>query len=91
MHTFFYSNISEFDGNLEGMLDEGTYETTIHNMHKIGWKETLLKSADVSMLVYGCGVSQCPQFHDRIKNIYQILPRTYVGSYSGEKGHQFCA
>ena len=24
MHTLFYSNISEFAGNLEGMLDEGT-------------------------------------------------------------------
>ena len=29
MHTFFYSNISDFDGYLEGMLDEGTYTTTI--------------------------------------------------------------
>ena len=24
MHTFFYSNISEFSVNLEGMLDEGS-------------------------------------------------------------------
>ena len=23
-HTFFYYNISEFAGNLEGMIDEGT-------------------------------------------------------------------
>ena len=27
IHTFFYSNISEFAGNLEGMLDEGKYRT----------------------------------------------------------------
>ena len=26
MHTFFYNNISEFSGNLEGMLDEGNLE-----------------------------------------------------------------
>ena len=39
MHTFFYSNISDFSENLEGMLNEGTYKTTIQNMHKLGWKE----------------------------------------------------
>ena len=38
MHTFFYSNISEFAVNLEGMLDEGTYRTTIQNIHKLGCK-----------------------------------------------------
>ena len=47
MQTFFYSNISGFAGNLEGMLDEGTYITTIQNMHKPGWKENYFKSADV--------------------------------------------
>ena len=41
------------------------------------------------MLVHGCGVSQYPQFYDQIKNIYQLLPRPYAGSYKGEKGHQF--
>ena len=41
------------------------------------------------MLVHVCSVSQYPQFYDRIKNIYEILPRPYVRSYSGEKGHQF--
>ena len=38
MHTFFNSNISEFDGNLEGMLDEGKYRPTVKNVHKNGWK-----------------------------------------------------
>ena len=42
MHTFFYSNISEFPGNLEGILDEGAYKATIQNMHKLGWKAELL-------------------------------------------------
>ena len=36
MHTFFNSNISEFGGNLEGMLDEGNHRSTVQNMHKIG-------------------------------------------------------
>ena len=58
-------------------------------MHKLGRKAKSFKSYGVSMLVHGCGVSQYPQFYDTIKNIYIMLPRPYVGSYSGEKGHQF--
>ena len=57
MHTFFYSNISEFGGNLEGILDEGKYRTTVQKMRKLGWRAQYFKSADVSMLVHGCGVS----------------------------------
>ena len=60
MHTFFYSNISEFGGNLEGMPDEGKYITTVQKMHKLGWKEKKFKSDDVSMLGHGFGVSQYP-------------------------------
>ena len=41
MHTLFYSNKSEFAGNLNGMLDEGKYKTTIHNMQNIGWKANI--------------------------------------------------
>ena len=40
-------------------------------MHKIGWKENYFKSADVSMLGCGCGVSQFPQFYEKIKYKYQ--------------------
>ena len=58
-------------------------------MHKLGWKSQLFKSADISMLGHGCGVSKYPQFYDKIKKIYQMLPRPYVGRYSGEKGCQF--
>ena len=39
------------------------------------------------MLGHGCGVSQYPQCYDTNKNI-GMLPFPYVGSYSGEKGHQ---
>ena len=38
MYVFFYSNISEFDGKLQGILDEGRYRTSIINIHKIGCK-----------------------------------------------------
>ena len=41
------------------------------------------------MLGHGFGISQYPQFYDTIKNIYQMLSRSYVVSYSGEKGHTF--
>ena len=88
MHILFYSDISDFSGNLQGMIDEGIYKTSIQNMHKLGQKGKLFKSADVSILGHGCGVSQYPQFYDRIKYIYQILPRPYQVRYSGEKGRQ---
>ena len=77
MHTFFYSNISEFGGNLEGMLDEGKYISTVKNIHKIGGKAQYFKSADVSMLGHSCGVSRYPQFYDTIKK-NQMLPRPYL-------------
>ena len=67
MHNLFYSNISEFSGNLEGMLDERRYRTTIKNMYKLGWKAQYFNSSDVSMLGHGCGVSQYPQFYDTKK------------------------
>ena len=67
MHTFFYSNISEFAGNLKGMLYEEKYTTTIQNIHKFCWEAQYWKPADVSMLGHGCGVSQYPQFYDTKK------------------------
>ena len=69
MHTFFYSNISEFAGKFQVMIDKGTYKTTIHNMHKLGCKAQLFNSADILMSNHGCGVSQCPQFYDIILKI----------------------
>ena len=53
-------SMSEFAINLEGMIDEGTYKTTIQNMHNIVWKAKFLKSNDFSMLGHGCGVFQYP-------------------------------
>ena len=57
IHAFFYYNIYEFGGNLEGMLYEGTYQRNIQNMQNLGWKSQFFKSADSSMMVHGCGVS----------------------------------
>ena len=88
MYTLLYLNISGFAGDLEGIIDEGTYKTSIRNMHKLGWKANYINSTDVSMLGHGCGVSQYPQFYDTNNKKYQMLPRPYVGSYSGQKGHK---
>ena len=67
MHALFYSNISELAGNLEGILDEGEYRTTVQSMHNLGWKAQYFKSADVSIFFHGFGVSQYPQFYDTNK------------------------
>ena len=88
MYDSFYSNIYEFAGDLEVIIDERTYKISIQNMHKLGWKANYFNSDDVSMVGNGCGVSQYPQFYDTKLKKIQMLPRTYVGSYSGEKGHQ---
>ena len=81
MHTFFYSNISKFAGNLGRILDEGTYKITVHNMHNLGWKAQFFKSDDVSMLDHGCFVSQYPHFYDRIKNIYNVTTSIFGKLY----------
>ena len=55
-------------------------------IHHIGWKANYFKSADVSMLGYGCDVSQLHQFFDRIQTKLNI-PHPYVVSSEGEKGN----
>ena len=88
MYTLFYSDISEFAGDLKGMLDEGTCKTSIRNMHKIGWKESYFNSSDVSMLGHSCGVWQYPQFYDRTKNISNVTT-SICGNISRLKGSSF--
>ena len=89
MHTLFYSDISQFSGKLQGMLDEGMCRTSIQNMHKLGWKAKYFNCDSVSILGHGFGVSKYLQFYDKIKNKYHMLPRPYGGSYLGEKGPKF--
>ena len=38
MYNFFYSNVSDFTGYWEGMLDKGICKTSMQNTHKLGWK-----------------------------------------------------
>ena len=38
------------------------YKKTVKKLHGTGWKNSYFTSADVSMLGYGCGVSQYPKF-----------------------------
>ena len=35
------------------------------------------------MLGYGCGVSKYPQFYAKYLDMYQVLPRPYIGSFDG--------
>ena len=37
------------------------YKKTVRKFHDTGWKNSYHTSVDVSMLSYGCGVSQYPQ------------------------------
>ena len=72
MYTFFYSNVFEFYGNLQGMLDEGRYKTSIQNMHKIDWKENYF-----TLLMYQCWVMvvvfhNILSFKKKIKKKYQL-------------------
>ena len=51
--------------------------------HYTGWEHSYLTSADLYMIVYGCGVSQYPQFYVKDLYMYQVLPRPYIGSFDG--------
>ena len=46
-------------------------------------KNSYHTSDDVSMLGYGCGVSQYPQFFVEDLDMYQMLPRPYLRSFDG--------
>ena len=52
-------------------------------LHDAGWKNSYFTSADVSILGYGCVVSQYPQFYYQDKDNYQLLPRPYRESFYG--------
>ena len=67
MYTFFYSNISGFAADLEVMLDEEAYKTSIQNMHKLVWKSNYFKYYILSMLCHGYGVSKYLQYMTKKK------------------------
>ena len=51
---------NEDDKNLDEQLSYMNYKKTVRKFHDIGWKNSYHTSTDVSMLGYGCVVSQYP-------------------------------
>ena len=62
------------------------YKQTVRKLHNTVWKNSYHTSADVSMLVYGFGVSMYPQLFVEYLYIYHILPRSYLRSFDGGLG-----
>ena len=46
-------------------------------------KKSYFNYADISMIGYGCGVSQYPQYYKKYLDMYLVLPRPYMGSFEG--------
>ena len=61
-------------------MNDINYKRTIRKLHDVGFKNICFAYADVSMLGYGCGVSHYPQFYYKDLDMYQLLPRLYIGS-----------
>ena len=59
---------------------------TVKKLHDTVWKNSDFISADVYILVYGCGASQYPQFFVEDSDIYQMLPHPYLRSFDGGPG-----
>ena len=59
---FFYTQLplNEDDNDSKEQLSYMNYKKTLRTLHDTGWKNSYHTSADVSMLGYGCGVSQYP-------------------------------
>ena len=53
------------------------------------WKNSYHNYADVSMIGYGCDVSQYPQLFVEDLDMYQMLPRPYLRSFDGCPGENF--
>ena len=62
------------------------YKKTVRKFHNYGLENSHHTSADVSMLGYGCGVSQYPQFFVQYLDMYQMLPHPYLRSFDGCPG-----
>ena len=64
------------------------YKKKVSKFHDTGWKNSYHTSADVSMLGYGCGVSQYPQLFVKDLDMYQMLPHPYLRSFDGGPGEK---
>ena len=85
---FFYTQLplNEDDNNFEEKLGYMNYKKIVKTIHDTGYKNIYFTSADVSMLGYGCGVSQYTHFFVKYLDMYQVLPRPYLGSFGGVTG-----
>ena len=87
----FYTQLplNEDENNFDKQFNDINYKITIRKLHDAGRKNIYFISADVSMLLYGYGVSHYPQFYDRALDMYQVLPHPYMGSFDGFPGDFF--
>ena len=76
--------LNEQDNNLNNQLSFNNYRMTVRKLHDCGWKNSSHISADLAMLGYGCGVSVYPQFYDKEKKSFHMLPRPYIRSFDGQ-------
>ena len=64
------------------------YKKIVRKFHDTGWKNIYHTSSDVSMIGYGCGVSQYPQLFVKDLDMYKMLPRPYLRSFYGGPGEK---
>ena len=64
------------------------YKERVIIIHDTGWKNSYHTSSDVSIIGYGCGVSQYSQLFVEDLDIYQMLPRPYLRSFYGGPGEK---
>ena len=57
--------LNEDDKNPEEQLSYISYKKTVIKLNDTGWKNSYHTSASVSMLGYGCGLSQYHQSYDK--------------------------
>ena len=58
----------------------------VRKLNDTSWKKNYLTSNDVSMLGYGCDVSQYIQLYDQELDRYQVSAHPYRGSFKGFPG-----
>ena len=75
--------LNEPDNDLDHQLSFNNYKQTVRILHDSGWKNSSHIYADVAMLGYGCGVSVYPQFYDKARLSFHMLPRPYIRSFDG--------
>ena len=75
--------LNERDNDLDNQLSFDNYKQTVRKLHASVWKNSSHISTDVAMLGYGCGVSVYPQFYDKKRLSFHMLPRPYIISFDG--------